>query len=49
VADSTAIWVALHGAISLRTALPEFPWPPPDWLIRQFVLSLGRISETGRG
>jgi AcrR family transcriptional regulator len=46
VADATAIWVALHGAISLRTALPEFPWPAPDWLVRRFVLALGRISET---
>jgi AcrR family transcriptional regulator len=27
VADATAVWVALHGTVSLRTALPRFPWP----------------------
>lgn len=48
VADSTAIWVAMHGAVSLRMALPEFPWPPWQWLVREFVLSLGRISEPAR-
>ncbi|MGA2209738.1 MAG: TetR/AcrR family transcriptional regulator [Acidimicrobiales bacterium] len=44
VADATAIWVAMHGAVSLRTALPEFPWPPAAWFVRQFVLALGRIT-----
>jgi hypothetical protein len=34
----------MHGAVSLRTALPEFPWPPADWFVRKFVLSLGRIA-----
>ncbi len=47
IADATAIWVAMHGAVSLRTALPEFPWPAPGWFVRQFVLSLGRIAPTG--
>jgi len=45
VADATAIWVAMHGSVSLRTALPEFPWPAPEWFVRQFVLSLGRIRQ----
>lgn len=44
LADATAIWVAMHGCVSLRTALPEFPWPPPSWFVQQFVLALGRIS-----
>jgi len=47
VADSTTIWVAMHGAVSLRLALPEFPWPSPEWLVRRFVVSLGRIEQEG--
>ncbi|MGA3351668.1 MAG: TetR/AcrR family transcriptional regulator [Acidimicrobiales bacterium] len=43
VADSTAIWVALHGTVSLKTATPGFPWPEPDDFVRQFVLRLARI------
>lgn len=43
-ADSTAIWVALHGTVSLKSATPGFPWPHPDDLVRGFVLLLGRIS-----
>ncbi|HXY43364.1 MAG TPA: TetR/AcrR family transcriptional regulator [Acidimicrobiales bacterium] len=43
--DATAIWVALHGAVSLRTSLTQFPWPPPGWLVRRFALALGRIPE----
>ncbi len=27
LADATAVWVALHGTVTLRTALPGFPWP----------------------
>ena len=27
VADATAVWVAMHGTVTLRTALPGFPWP----------------------
>jgi AcrR family transcriptional regulator len=46
VADSTAVWVALHGAVTLRTSLPGFPWPGPEALVRHLVLSLARI--TGR-
>ena len=26
-ADATAVWVALHGMVTLRSALPGFPWP----------------------
>ena len=45
VADSTAIWVALHGTVSLKTALPGFPWPEPDRFVRQLVLRLARITS----
>jgi AcrR family transcriptional regulator len=43
VADATAVWVALHGAVALRTALPGFPWPDPDGFVRGLVLSLARL------
>lgn len=43
VADGTAVWVAMHGTVSLRTALPGFPWPDPDEFVRRFVLSLAQI------
>jgi AcrR family transcriptional regulator len=43
VADGTAVWVAMHGTISLRTALPGFPWPDPDEFVRTFVLSLAHV------
>ena len=44
VADGTALWVAMHGAISLRTALPRFPWPDPDQFTRDLVLSLAKVT-----
>jgi AcrR family transcriptional regulator len=44
VADGTAVWVALHGTVTLRTALPAFPWPEPEGaFVRQLVLPLARI------
>lgn len=44
VADATAVWVAMHGTVSLRTALPGFPWPDPDQFVREYVLSLARVT-----
>jgi len=44
-ADSTAIWVALHGMVSLKSATPAFPWPEPDEFVRRFVLRLGRVPS----
>ena len=44
VADSTAVWVALHGAVTLRSSLPGFPWPEPGTFVRHLVLSLARIT-----
>jgi AcrR family transcriptional regulator len=46
VADATAVWVALHGTVTLRTSLPGFPWPDPGEFIRKVVLSLAGV--TGR-
>jgi AcrR family transcriptional regulator len=43
-ADGTAVWVALHGTVSLRAARPGFPWPEPvSAFVRQLVLPLARI------
>jgi AcrR family transcriptional regulator len=44
VADATAVWTALHGAVTLRTTLPGFPWPEPEPFVRHLVLSLARIT-----
>jgi hypothetical protein len=46
VADATAVWVALHGTVTLRTTLPGFPWPPLAPQLRHQVLALARV--TGR-
>ena len=43
VADATAVWVAMHGTVTLRTALPGFPWPDPDQFVRQYVPPLARV------
>lgn len=48
VADGTAVWVALHGTVTLRTALPRFPWPEPAAaFVRQLVLPLAKIAVPG--
>jgi AcrR family transcriptional regulator len=43
VAAGTAVWVAMHGTVSLRTARPGFPWPDPDEFVRRFVLALAQV------
>jgi AcrR family transcriptional regulator len=45
VADATAVWVALHGAVTLRTALPGFPWPELAAFARQLVLPLAQVTS----
>jgi AcrR family transcriptional regulator len=48
VADGTAVWVALHGTVTLRTALPAFPWPEPvSAFVRQLVLPLAKVARPG--
>ena len=49
VGDSTAVWVAMHGAVRLRNSLPGFPWPEPETFVRHLVLSLARITGHPRG
>jgi AcrR family transcriptional regulator len=49
VADATAVWVALHGTVSLRTSLSgRFPWPDPSQFVRGMVLTLARITPVSR-
>ncbi len=44
-ADATAVWVALHGTVTLRTALPGFPWPDSAGaFVRQLVLPLAKVA-----
>jgi AcrR family transcriptional regulator len=43
VADATAVWVAMHGTITLRSTLPGFPWPDPGQFVGQLVRSLARV------
>ena len=44
IADSTAIWVALHGTVSLKSSAPGLPWPEPVDFVRQLALRLARIT-----
>jgi AcrR family transcriptional regulator len=44
VADATAVWVALHGTVTLRTTLPGFPWPALAPQLRHQVLALARVT-----
>ena len=45
-ADATAVWVALHGMVTLRSALPGFPVAEQAPMLRHAVLALARV--TGR-
>ncbi len=44
-ADATAVWVALHGTVSLWSTVCDFPWPDQEGFVRRLVLSLARIGE----
>ena len=43
-ADATAVWAALHGTVTLRSALPGFPWPELLPFTRQIVLPLALVK-----
>ncbi|MFJ8431121.1 TetR/AcrR family transcriptional regulator [Kitasatospora sp. NPDC094019] len=43
-ADAVAIWTALHGQVTLRADLPDFPWPPTD-TVERMTRNLGRIDS----
>lgn len=42
--DATAIWVALHGFASLRSAIPQFPWRTEPIMLDKILHSLGGIT-----
>ncbi|HLN15372.1 MAG TPA: TetR/AcrR family transcriptional regulator [Acidimicrobiales bacterium] len=44
IEDAVAVWVALHGTVSLWTSLPQFPWPRAERFVRDLVLRLARID-----
>jgi AcrR family transcriptional regulator len=45
LADATAVWVGLHGTVTLRTTLPSFPWPALAPQLRHAVLALARVTD----
>ena len=45
-ADATAVWVALHGTVSLWSTMCDFPWPDQEGFVRRLVLSLAHIGES---
>jgi len=44
IEDATAVWVALHGFVGLRSAIPDFPWPPADALLDALVDRLALLT-----
>jgi AcrR family transcriptional regulator len=42
--DATALWVALHGYISLNTSLPRFPWPAGDTVIDILITHVAQLN-----
>jgi AcrR family transcriptional regulator len=42
-ADATAVWVALHGTVSLWSTMCEGPWPNGQDFVRRLALALARI------
>ncbi len=42
-ADATAVWVALHGLVSLWSTVCDFPWPEPDTFVERLVLPLAAV------
>ncbi|MER5865260.1 TetR/AcrR family transcriptional regulator [Kitasatospora sp. NPDC002040] len=42
--DAVALWTALHGQVTLRAALTDFPWPPTD-TVAQLVRRIALITD----
>ncbi len=42
--DATAVWVAMHGTVTIWSALPDFPWPERSAFIANFVRALAHIT-----
>ncbi len=43
VQDAIAVWVTLHGYVSLRDSVPAFPWPPEETLLQDLI---HRLAQT---
>lgn len=46
--DATAVWVAMHGLVSLWSTVRDFPWPGTDDFVRRMVLPLAHIDNPRR-
>lgn len=44
-ADATALWVALHGYITLNTSVPDFPWPPGTTVIDILIDHVAQLAQ----
>jgi AcrR family transcriptional regulator len=44
--DATAVWVGLHGMVSLWSTMCDFPWPERHEFVRRLVLRLARVEDT---
>lgn len=42
---AVALWVALHGYISLRDAVPAFPWPPEQAMLDDLIARILRPTS----
>jgi AcrR family transcriptional regulator len=40
---ATALWVGLHGIVSLRLGKPAFPWPPVETMIDTLLAGLAGL------
>jgi AcrR family transcriptional regulator len=45
LADAVAIWVYLHGLVSLRHGLTRFPWPPLEQMVDETVARLAHLNQ----
>ena len=46
LAPATALWVALHGYVTLQSSVPGFPWPADDALADDLIATLARLSRS---
>lgn len=37
---ATTVWAGLHGIVSLRQAMPRFPWPPVESMVNDVLVGL---------
>lgn len=42
---ATSVWTAMHGIVSLRGSLPDFPWPPLDQQLDDLLGAFVRLRH----